>query len=412
MALYSTHQTLHWFATGLMVPVVALLQLEKGLDLFQIGLTVAVYSGTVMALELPTGGLADSVGRRRVYLYSLAVKTGAIVVVLFARSFLPVLIGFFAMGVARALSSGTMDAWFVDEFIRIDPKGDLQRAIAVVGIFIPIGLGLGSVFGGVLPDTLGPLLARYRYLDRYASNLLAMVLLVFVQFLFTLLAIEDHHTPVTATERVSGFRRFSRILGTSLTYGLRNRVVLMLLLATVAMGVALSGLENFWQPQLKSIIGAAFQTWVFGVLSAGYFLAASIGNLVVTPVCRRLGNRYAVILFISRICMGITWFVLAMQTSPAGFAVFYVVVFLSNGIANSPHAAIMNREIPSSKRSTLLSFESLTLQSGAVVGSILMGYISEVQSISVAWYIGSGILLGSALVYLFIPEAGARTSGE
>jgi hypothetical protein len=43
---------------------------------------------------------------------------------------------------------------------------------------------------------------------------------------------------------------------------------------------------------------------VFVVLAAGYFLAASLGNLVVTPLCRLLGSRYAVIFSVSGICMG------------------------------------------------------------------------------------------------------------
>ena len=405
LVLYSAHQSLHWFATGLLVPVIALLQLEKGLDLFQIGLTVAVYSGTVMALELPTGGLADNIGRKRVYLFSLVVKTIAITVVLFAQAFLFVLFGFLALGAARALSSGTMDAWFVDEFNRIDPAGNLQHALAVIGVFIPMGLGLGSIVGGILPDTLGPLLAPARYLDIYSSNLLAMALFVVIQMIFTLLAIKDHHVPETDTEGVSGFRRLSRILGASITYGVKNRVVLLLLVSTAALGIALSGLENFWQPQLKRIIGAEFQSWLFGLLSAGYFLSASVGNLVVTTICRLFGNRYAVLLFASRICMGAIWFVLALQTTVQGFAVFYIVIFLFHGISTSPHAAIMNREIPNTKRSTLLSFESLILQSGAVVGSIFMGFVSKVHSISVAWYIGSAILFVSSIFYLFIPKA-------
>jgi predicted MFS family arabinose efflux permease len=103
--------------------------------------------------------------------------------------------------------------------------------------------------------------------------------------------------------------------------------------------------------------------------------------------------------------MGVIWFVLALQTTVQGFAVFYIVIFLFHGISTSPHAAIMNREIPNTKRSTLLSFESLILQSGAVVGSIFMGFVSKVQSISNAWYIGSAILCASSVFYLFIRNA-------
>ena len=58
IAIFSVHQTLHWFLTGLIVPILALFQLEKGLNLLQIGINVAVYSGTVILFELPTGGLA------------------------------------------------------------------------------------------------------------------------------------------------------------------------------------------------------------------------------------------------------------------------------------------------------------------------------------------------------------------
>jgi DHA1 family quinolone resistance protein-like MFS transporter len=410
LTLYSIHQSLHWFATGLLVPVMALLQLEKGLDLFQIGLTVAVYSATVMALELPTGGLADSIGRKRVYLYSLVAKTIAVTVVLFAQTFLLVLFGFLALGIARALSSGTMDAWFVDEFNRVEPDGNLQRALAIVGVFIPMGLGIGSIFGGILPDTLGRVLEQNRYLDLYSSNMLAMALIVIFQMLFTLLVIKDHHA--RETDGVSGFRKLPHILAASITYGVRNRIVLMLLVSTAALGFALSGLENFWQPQLKGILGGKFQTWLFGVLSAGYFLSASVGNLIVTPICRLFRNRYSTILFFSRIGMGVVWFVLALQTTMQGFAVFYIVVFLFNGVSTSPHAAIMNREIPSMKRSTLLSFESLVLQTGVVVGSVFMGYISKVQSISIAWYIGSVILLISSVFYLLIPKTSNPPSPE
>jgi DHA1 family quinolone resistance protein-like MFS transporter len=98
LVVYSVHQTLHWFATGLIVPILALLQLEKGLNLFHIGLTVAVYSGTIIALELPTGGLADSIGRKKVYVYSLLIRSIGITVLLFAHSFLPVIIGFLFFG--------------------------------------------------------------------------------------------------------------------------------------------------------------------------------------------------------------------------------------------------------------------------------------------------------------------------
>jgi hypothetical protein len=87
------------------------------------------------------------------------------------------------------------------------------------GEFILIGLGIGSVFGGILPDTLGQVVDRSRYLVLYSSNLLAMELLVIIQMLFTLLVIKDHHVPEAHADGVSGFRTLPHILAASITYG-------------------------------------------------------------------------------------------------------------------------------------------------------------------------------------------------
>ncbi len=70
MAKYTAHQTLHWLFVGIIVLVFTLLIQERGLSLFQVGLSFALYSGAVLALELSTGGLANAGGRRKVYVIS------------------------------------------------------------------------------------------------------------------------------------------------------------------------------------------------------------------------------------------------------------------------------------------------------------------------------------------------------
>ena len=70
---YLVNQTFHWFIVGLTFPILILLVLDKGLSIFEAGTVLAIYSGTTVLLELPTGGLADSIGRRKVYLLSVTV---------------------------------------------------------------------------------------------------------------------------------------------------------------------------------------------------------------------------------------------------------------------------------------------------------------------------------------------------
>ena len=55
IALYSIHQSLHWFVTGLLVPVIALMQMEKGLDLFQIGTCITSSKFSLIRINYSDG---------------------------------------------------------------------------------------------------------------------------------------------------------------------------------------------------------------------------------------------------------------------------------------------------------------------------------------------------------------------
>ena len=94
------------------------------------------------------------------------------------------------------------------------------------------------------------------------------------------------------------------------------------------------------------------------------------------------------------------------------FSVFYVTLFMFNGVQSSPESSIFNGEVPSEKRSTLLSFSSLFLQAGGILGSLIMGFLAQTYSIKVAWIVASVVISVSALLYLLIPYyKGKREAG-
>ena len=170
------HQGMHWFIIGLLIPILALAQLEKGLSLVQLGFTGTVMSLTVVLLEVPTGGIADTIGRKRTYLISNAVQAGGLLLLAVAGGLPSVTVGLGLFGVARALSSGSIEALFIDEFQRLSPEGNLQPFLARIELAALAGLALGGLVGGYLPDTVGAYLARYRLFDRFAATLLIAAL--------------------------------------------------------------------------------------------------------------------------------------------------------------------------------------------------------------------------------------------
>ena len=78
---------LRWLPTGLLMPVYVLVMTDRGFTLTTIGIAAAAQGVMVLLLELPTGGLADALGRRRVLLTATAVDIAAVAVFAFwARS--------------------------------------------------------------------------------------------------------------------------------------------------------------------------------------------------------------------------------------------------------------------------------------------------------------------------------------
>jgi predicted MFS family arabinose efflux permease len=69
------------------------------------------------------------------------------------------------------------------------------------------------------------------------------------------------------------------------------------------------------------------------------------------------------------------------------------------GILNSPHNTLLNAEIPSEARSSMLSISSLAGYLGSMLGSAGLGFIAERGSIGLAWGICGAVLVVSLILY-------------
>jgi len=410
--VYTLNQSMHWFAIGLIFPVMILIILDKGINIFQAGVAVAMYSATTILLELPTGGMADMIGRKRVYMISLMFLFLAGLALLISWDFVTVIVAVVINGAARALSSGTIDAWFVDEFKRHYPDGNLQASLAKAGIFIPVGIGLGSLLGGLLPPLSDQLGISDWGFGPYALNLLSFEIMVVIQALLTFVLVVEIFERDKGAGRSISMRGLSEQLSAAVKFGVRNRIVLILLVAIATLGFGIASVELLWQPRVQEIAGGTMETWILGVLAAGYFFSSSVGNLLSTPTCRLLKNNYPAALSVLRVAIGLSLLILAWQESVLGFALLYFLMFFFNGVSDSPHATLFNNQVPRKVRSTLLSFQSVMLQLGGLCGSLVIGYVAKAHSIPFAWIIAAVVLLLSSGTYIMLMTTGLGASAR
>lgn len=138
-------RALRWLPTGLTIPVMVLLLLDRGLTVGQIGLVTAAQGIVVMLLELPTGGLADTIGRRAVLLAAAMFDLASLTLLVIADT-MPLLVTVFALqGVYRALESGPLDSWYVDAAQAVEPDADIEGALGAGGAVIGVALAVGMV---------------------------------------------------------------------------------------------------------------------------------------------------------------------------------------------------------------------------------------------------------------------------
>jgi len=149
--VYSLLVFLYWFANSLPLALLILLLQSRGLDLMQASLLFGINAITVVLLEVPTGSLADIVGRKRVTIWAALLMIVGFSLFLTAFSFPLLLLGGVTYGASRALASGALDAWFVDTVQGFEPEVDLQPLFAKLGVMTLLGLALGTLMGGVLP---------------------------------------------------------------------------------------------------------------------------------------------------------------------------------------------------------------------------------------------------------------------
>lgn len=90
---------------------------------------------------------------------------------------------------------------------------------------------------------------------------------------------------------------------------------------------------------------------------------------------------------------------------------FFWLVYLMGGVGLSPHATLLNAEIPAARRSAMLSVQSLAAYLGSFVGGTGLGYIAENISIPAAWLIAGALTVVSLTAYLLLDARRDRRSG-
>ena len=399
--VFQVHQFLDRFAMGLTVAVVALALTDRGMDLFQISLLFGVYSLTTMTLELPFGGLADNFGRKPVFLAAVLASLASLALFLVSSDFGVLSLSFALIGLGRALRSGTLDAWFVETFKAAAPDVDVQPALAKAQWANAMGLAIGAIFGGLLPDVLGTIGVTYGisiYDVSYAASFAVMVGVL----IYTMRAIVEDPRPLTPQALRQGFTKVPSVVAEAGGLALKHPTLSMLLAALALFLMATNPVEVIWPTYAKPMLDADYANTLIGALTAGYFFAIAFGASLSPHISRVFRRRHAVTLAAIFAGLAVVQVGLAVQGEIMGFVGVFLLYSIILGASETPASSILHRCVEDHQRSTMLSLRSLIQQLGGALGLVMAGAVAEIYSTPVAWILGAVFLLVAAILSLLL----------
>ena len=399
--VFQIHQFLDRFAMGLTVAVVALALADRGMDLFQISLLFGIYALTTMAMELPFGGLADSIGRKPVFLAAVVTSLISLVLFLSTRDFYVLALSFAFIGFGRALRSGTLDAWFVETFKATAPNVDVQPALAKAQWANAVGLAVGAVLGGLLPDMFGEGAERLGF-SIYDVSYVASFGVMLGVFVFTMIAIVEKPRPMKARTLLQSFANVPTVIKDASLLALKHPTLSILLAALAFFLMATNPVEVIWPTHAKPMLDADYANTVIGVVTATYFFSIAIGASLSPYISRIFKRRHAVTLAATFACLAGVQIALALQGSIISFVTVFVLYSVLLGVSETPASSILHRCVEDRQRSTMLSLRSLIQQLGAAFGLILAGTVVEIYSTPVAWIVGAVFLFIAAILILVL----------
>ena len=368
-----------------------------GFDIFEVMLINAAYTVAQVIFEVPTGVVADTVGRRVSYL--LAVGTILVSTLLYVGFGLagyglwPFAAASALLGIGYTFYTGAVDAWMVDALQSVGYEGRLEPIFARYGITFGVFMLIGTTAGGLLGQV-----------DLWIPYVARAVILV-PAFLLGLLVMRDLGFKPRALTLGSFGHETRRIAREGITYGLSSRVVRFIMFASLVQGVFFMYGFYSWQKYFLDLLGSDL-VWVTGVIAALVGLTQIFGNMLVGRITARVPDRGLILM----VCAGVTTVTVIGAALMQQFWVavpLYLVSTIAFGISVPVKQGWLNARIPSQQRATIISLDALFGDGGSTVGQVGLGWLSQTVSIPFAWLVG-GLVQGVSVPLLGVARRADR----
>ncbi len=335
----------------------------RGLSLFEIGIMEAIFHITSFTMEVPTGIVADLFGRKTSRVIGRVVGIISTVLMIYSGGVVGFAMSFVLSALSYNLESGAGDALIYDSMIEIGIEKKYMKIKGKSEVVYQCANALALPIGGYLATI------DYSYVYKVALVVGAVAALQSLSF------IEPSVGKVTKKE--NGFKTFTHQLKESVLVIKNSKKLSFLILMSESVGVFSTTTFFYIQNYLKINGRSEFRIGI--VLAVGALLSA-IGVTQAHKIEKRFGYKKTLTILLG----GMVFFLWLMVTgtySEIGIIGLSVVEAIEYVIMSD----YINRLIPSERRATVLSMQSMIFSLFMIVLFPLVGLIGDVSSLQVSF---------------------------
>lgn len=359
-----------WFT--LVMPIIVLFYEEHRLGLQDVFILKSVYSVAAVALEVPSGYLADVWGRKRCIVAGCVLFFGGYLCYSLTSTFAAFLVAEILLGIGQTMINGADSALLYDTTVHHGRENLYLRyegRITMIGNFAE---AVAGIFGGLLAV----------YSLRYPFYAQAVVAFVGIPAAMAL----REYAPANKVQ--SPWEEILRILKYSLV---TNKKLCCNIMYSGIIGAATLTMAWFVQPVLMQL---ETPTEWYGIIWTVLNLTVGVAALYSDRVEQLFGMNKMNILILSVIAGG--YVALAYNLTYAGLGILFLF-YIFRGFATPILKGYINQMTFSEMRATVLSIRNFVIRLMFAAIAPFIGWLNDMYSLQVA-------LLASAAL-IFIPGA-------
>lgn len=351
----------------------------KGLPLWQIGVLEGVFHITGFVSEVPTGAIADLMGRKKVIICSRICTLLSCTIMLFADNMWQFAIGFIFSAWGYNLLSGSEEALLYDSFISLNKEDDYYKVNSKMEVIIEIAQGLAIFAGGMLAEI------------SFAYCYIAAIVIAVISLGSAMLFQEPEIRSDCKDERVSIKEHFHiSVQIMKENRKVREIILFYAIVFTFYTSIYFYGQKYFLELGLNKVHISVIML-IVGVFSC---MGAIMSEKIFETFKHK--TKYIATLVIAG-SISFMWF---------NQIILSVICFIIMGFANSLlyplQSVTLNRLIPSEQRATIISVSSMMFSMFMILLFPIIGFLADLYTLHNIFMVVGISLVGILALSIYI----------